>query len=64
MVIVGHGGSVLESKDDGQSFTVYNRPDRLSLAGVSSAGNGELILVGQGGVHVASATGAEPTEQQ
>ncbi|MNO57738.1 Ycf48-like protein precursor [compost metagenome] len=64
VVIVGHGGSVLESKDDGQSFTVYNRPDRLSLAGVSSAGNGELILVGQGGVHVASATGAEPTEQQ
>lgn len=64
IVVVGHGGSVLESKDDGQSFTVFNRPDRLSLAGVSGAGNGNLVLVGQGGIHLASATGAELTEQQ
>lgn len=64
IVIVGHGGSVLESKDDGASFSVVNRPDRLSLAGVSAAGNGNLVLVGQGGIHLASATGAELTEQQ
>lgn len=64
IVVVGHGGSVLESQDDGQSFKVYNRPDRLSLAGVSGAGNGNLVLVGQGGVHLATATGAELTEQQ
>ncbi|KJK00342.1 BNR/Asp-box repeat-containing protein [Pseudomonas sp. 21] len=64
IVVVGHGGSVLESKDDGVSFSVVNRPDRLSLAGVSAAGNGNLVLVGQGGIHLASATGAELTEQQ
>ncbi|AGI25181.1 YCF48-related protein [Pseudomonas sp. MT3] len=64
IVVVGHGGSVLESRDDGQSFKVYNRPDRLSLAGVSGAGNGNLVLVGQGGIHLATATGAELTEQQ
>ncbi|WP_263142114.1 YCF48-related protein [Pseudomonas sp. RIT-PI-AD] len=61
LVIVGHGGSVLQSHDDGASFSVVNRPDRQSLSAVAADAKGNLILVGQGGVRVASPTG---TEQQ
>lgn len=59
LVVVGNGGSVVVSHDDGQTFSVFNRPDRISLSAVTAAGNGNLILVGQGGVRVASAAGAE-----
>lgn len=63
LVVVGHGGSVLRSNDSGRTFSVLNRPDRLSLAGVAMDNNGRLILVGQGGVHVASPTGAKLGQQ-
>ncbi|MDD1016051.1 WD40/YVTN/BNR-like repeat-containing protein [Pseudomonas rubra] len=59
LVLVGNGGSVLRSSDDGQTFSVYNRADRIALAGVSGRNGEGLILVGQGGVHLASAQGAE-----
>jgi len=64
LVVVGHGGSVLKSIDNGRSFNVVNRADRLSLAAVTADENGNLILVGQGGVHVASPTGADLGQQQ
>lgn len=63
IVLVGNGGSVMRSTDDGESFTVFNRSDRLSLAGVAEGETGTLILVGQGGVHVTSPTGADVTQQ-
>lgn len=63
LVLVGNGGSVMRSADDGQSFEVYNRPDRISLSGVTADAQGNLILVGQGGVRVTSPTGAESTQQ-
>ncbi|WEK29539.1 MAG: YCF48-related protein [Candidatus Pseudomonas phytovorans] len=59
LVLVGNGGSVLRSADGGQTFSVYNRADRIALAGVSGLANGGLLLVGQGGVHLADAQGAE-----
>lgn len=59
LVLVGNGGTVLRSSDDGQSFSVFNRADRLALAGASGLSDGNLILVGQGGAHYATATGAE-----
>ncbi|MEG1039872.1 MAG: YCF48-related protein, partial [Pseudomonas sp.] len=59
LVLVGNGGSVLRSSDDGQTFSVYNRSDRIALAGVTGKNGGGLVLVGQGGVHLASAQGAE-----
>ncbi|MGH8382034.1 WD40/YVTN/BNR-like repeat-containing protein [Pseudomonas sp.] len=59
LVLVGNGGSVLRSNDDGQTFSVYNRPDRIALASVSGKNGGGLVLVGQGGVHLATAQGAE-----
>ena len=51
------------STDDGLSFQVFNRPDRISLSGVAAGKQGNLILVGQGGVRVTSPTGAETTQQ-
>lgn len=63
LVLVGHGGSVMRSTDDGLTFQVYNRPDRISLSGVAADAKGNLILVGQGGVRVTSPTGAESTQQ-
>jgi photosystem II stability/assembly factor-like uncharacterized protein len=59
IVIVGNGGSVIRSSDDGETFSVFNRPDRISVSSVTAAGNGNLILAGQGGVRVTSPTGAE-----
>ncbi|MBC3437547.1 hypothetical protein HU735_19185 [Pseudomonas sp. BW16M2] len=59
LVLVGNGGSVLRSHDDGQSFSVRNRADRIALSGVSGLGGGGLLLVGQGGVHRASADGTQ-----
>lgn len=63
LVLVGNGGTVLRSADDGRSFRVFNRPDRISLAGVAAKDGDELILVGQGGVRVAAASGAERSQQ-
>ncbi|MGE8496814.1 MAG: WD40/YVTN/BNR-like repeat-containing protein [Pseudomonas sp.] len=63
IVVVGHGGSVLKSTDNGRSFSVLNRSDRVSLASVAEDDSGRLILVGTGGVRVASPTGANLSEQ-
>ena len=64
LVIVGHGGSVLTSKDSGRTFTVINRADRASLASAVADAAGNLVLVGQGGVQIATPTGAEPGQKQ
>nr|WP_296183051.1 YCF48-related protein [Pseudomonas sp. UBA1879] len=63
IVLVGNGGSIMRSTDDGETFTVSNRSDRLSLAGVAEDDKGNLILVGQGGVHVTSPTGVDVAQQ-
>ena len=63
IVVVGHGGSVLRSTDHGNSFSVFNRPDRLSVAGVTAGADGKLVLVGQGGVRLTTETGANPGQQ-
>ncbi|PWB31506.1 hypothetical protein DCO48_16875 [Pseudomonas sp. SDI] len=59
LVLVGNGGTVLRSGDDGVSFSVVNRADRLALSAVTAVADGNLIVVGQGGEHAATATGAE-----
>ena len=63
VAVVWHGCTVLRSKDHGQTFSLINRPDRLSLAGVAALDNGNLILVGQGGVNLAASTGADLGQQ-
>lgn len=57
ILIVGHGGTVLRSSDDGQSFTVSHRSDRTSLAAVAEGAEGKLVLVGQNGIHQTDALG-------
>ncbi len=64
IVVVGHGGAVLTSDDQGRSFKLFNRPDRRSLSGVTSDSQGNLILVGQGGVRIASPSGADLAPKQ
>lgn len=64
VVVVGHGGSVLKSMDSGRSFSVINRADRASLAGVTEDAAGNLILVGQSGAQVAAENGAAAGQQQ
>lgn len=59
IVIVGNGGSVIRSSDNGETFKVVNRPDRISVSAVTAAGNGNLVLAGQGGVRVTSPNGTE-----
>ncbi|MBZ9784489.1 hypothetical protein K9857_23400 [Pseudomonas sp. REP124] len=59
IVIVGNGGSVISSSDNGETFSVFNRRDRISISSVVGAGNGNLILGGQGGVRATSPNGAE-----
>ena len=63
LVIVGHGGSVLVSQNDGRSFSVSNRSDRLSLSAVGADQAGRLLLVGQGGIHRSGKTAAQLAEQ-
>jgi len=59
IAIVGHGGAVLTSSDQGRSFHVIHRGDRRSFANVTHNSRGELLLVGQGGVNIAGPTGEE-----
>lgn len=56
LLVVGHGGAVLISNDNGLSFTTRLREDRLSYAGVAMRPDGSLLLFGQGGVHLAPAS--------
>jgi len=65
IVVVGHGGTVLSSEDNGRSFKLFSRPDRRSLSGVVGNPDGNLVLVGQSGVRVVSPNGANlPAKQQ
>ena len=57
-IVVGNGGSVLRSRDGGESCKVFNRADHSAWSGVTGNDRGELNLVGQGGVRLGSANGA------
>lgn len=59
LALVGNGGTVLRSSDDGQTFSVFNRPDRIALASVTGTADGRLILAGQGGVRISSGQDAQ-----
>ncbi len=57
VVVVGVGGVVAVSNDQGQSFDVTVRPDRVALASATGLKNGGLVLVGQRGVTAADGKG-------
>ncbi|MBF7731467.1 hypothetical protein ISX93_15480 [Pseudomonas sp. N040] len=52
IVLVGNGGSVAVSHDDGLSFSVVNAPDRQPISSVVAGPDGQLLTVGQGGVQL------------
>ena len=60
LAIVGSGGTVLRSHDDGRTFTVFTRPDRLAFSSVIGVAPDHLVVAGQGGVRVTADNGAEP----
>jgi len=62
--LVGHGGTLLQSRDFGQSFQIEHRADLLSLSQLALAANGNLVLVGQMGVLVTAADGKQLTVSQ
>ncbi|WP_457363243.1 WD40/YVTN/BNR-like repeat-containing protein [Pseudomonas sp. TE3610] len=58
LMLVGEGGTVLRSVDDGQSFSRVTRPDRQALASAIAVSDG-LLLVGENGVHHTDNNGSE-----
>ncbi len=48
--IVGLGGTVLVSNDDGKSFTLREQPDRRGILTALPIENNMLILIGDGGI--------------
>jgi len=62
--LVGHGGTLLQSRDQGQSFQIEYRGDLLSLSQLALATNGNWVIVGQAGVQVTAADGKQQTVSQ
>ncbi len=54
VLAVGNDGSFLRSRDGGRTFQQYSRKDRLTVASVTVAADGNYILVGAGGVEIVS----------
>lgn len=58
LVLVGEGGTVLRSVDNGLTFSHLTRPDRQALSAAMAVSDG-LLLVGEGGVHRTDINGRE-----
>ena len=58
IVLVGIGGRISISNDDGKSFTPVKAGVRQSLAQVVPSTDGKLLLFGEGGVTKVDAPGA------
>jgi photosystem II stability/assembly factor-like uncharacterized protein len=59
IVMVGNGGSGDQQQRRRPDLQRVQPPGPHFLSSVTAAGNGNLILVGQGGVHATSPNGAE-----
>ncbi len=51
LVLVGNSGAVLVSEDQGLTFAVSYRDDRLSLSGVAAADPSHVVVVGAAGIN-------------
>ena len=63
VVLVGNGGSVAVSHDDGLSFNVLHMADRQPLSSVVAGPDGQLVTVGQAGVQLIGQPGGATSEQ-
>lgn len=52
VLAVGNDGAFFRSRDGGRTFQPYPRKDRLTVASVTVAADGNYILVGAGGVEI------------
>lgn len=59
IVLVGNGGAILTSENDGGSFKETLRPDREGLMGVVPLPEGRLLLVGERGAVRTDAAGKD-----
>jgi photosystem II stability/assembly factor-like uncharacterized protein len=50
IAVVGMSGTVLVSRDGGETFELVQREDRKSMTSVLATGTGGLILFGEGGI--------------
>jgi len=56
IVLAAQSGTLLESRDDGQSFTLVPQLRAMPLAGLTEGPDGRLVLAGFAGVRVAEGT--------
>jgi photosystem II stability/assembly factor-like uncharacterized protein len=54
LILVGNSGTILISKDGGKSFTAQTTKDRQAIVGIGKTSSGKLLMVGQGGVKLAT----------
>ena len=54
IILVGNSGTILTSKDDGNTFSLQTTHDRQAIVGIGKTDNGKLVMVGQGGVKLAA----------
>lgn len=65
--LAGHGGTILTREPGQQSFSQASNPDRRPITGLAQMGNGNVMLVGLGGIRKSDAAGAPlatPTQEQ
>ena len=54
VLVVGMNGTVLISRNHGQTFQLYSQRDRKGITAILSIGQGQLVLVGEAGVRLAT----------
>jgi photosystem II stability/assembly factor-like uncharacterized protein len=67
VILAGHGGTMLIRAPGEQSFSPTGNPDRRPITGLEQRQDGNLLLVGMGGIRKADAGGsplATPTKEQ
>jgi len=57
VTLVGNGGAVLYSNDDGRNFQAHFRSDRDGIMAVVPLAESNLLLFGEGGVETTDARG-------
>jgi photosystem II stability/assembly factor-like uncharacterized protein len=56
--LAGQGGTILTRAPGQQSFSRANNPDRRVISGLEQRGDGNVLLVGLGGIRKADAAGS------
>lgn len=54
IVLVGNSGTILTSRDGGKTYTAQTTKERQAIVGIDKTSSGKLLMVGQGGVRLAS----------